>query len=523
MQADMALIKGNIITMNPAKPKAQATAILNSKIIAVGTYSEIKPWIGKNTNTIDLKGKTAVPGLIDTHAHMTGFGRSLTWINLRAVKSIKEMQRQLQEQVQETPKGKWILGRGWDQDRFKERRYPTRWDLDKFSPRNPVIFNRVCGHISVANSKALELANINKETLPPPSGQIDKDPKTGEPTGILREAANDLVWRILPEPSEEELAKACELACEKAAEAGLTSVHWLVYAPIEIRILQKLREQGRLPLRVYIIIPIEFLSCLADAGLSTGFGDHTIKLGGVKILSDGSLGARTAALEKSYNDEPSTKGILCFGRKELEEMIVRAQNAGFQVCVHAIGDRAISATLSAFEKALKKAHKREYRHHLEHASVLNKQLIKRLQKLGLIVCVQPHFVISDFWVEARLGSTRARWTYPFKSLIESGARLAGGSDCPVEPISPLLGIYALAARASFPVERISVEDALRVYSINAAYASSEEDVKGSIEVGKLADFTVLSHNPLTTKPERIKDIKIEKTIVGGRIVYSRQS
>lgn len=521
MSADVVLIHGNIVTMNPSQPLAQAVAIRSGVVAEVGTNIQVERWIGRDTKVVDLSGKTVVPGLIDTHVHMAGFGRSLTWISLGAVKSIKEMQRQLHERVQETPEGNWILGRGWDQDRFKERRYPTRWDLDMVSPLNPVVFNRVCGHISVANSKALEFANITKETLPPPSGQIDRDPETGEPTGILREAAKDIVWNILPEPSEEELTKACALACEKAVEAGLTSVHWLVYKPIEIRVLQRLREQGKLPLRAYIIIPMEFLSCLSDAGLSTGFGDHTLRLGGVKILADGSLGARTAALNEPYNDEPSTKGILCCSQEELYEMIVEAQKAGFQVCVHAIGDGAVSTVLNAFEKALKDFHKKMHRHRMEHASVLNKQLVERLRKLGLIVCVQPHFVISDFWVGARLGAGRARWTYPFKTLIKDGVLLAGGSDCPVEPISPLFGIYALVARESFPQERVTVEEALRVYTVNAAYASFEEDVKGSIETGKLADFTVLSQNPLAIKPERIKDIKVEMTMVGGKIVYSR--
>jgi predicted amidohydrolase YtcJ len=518
----MTLINGNLITITYAKPKAQAVAILNSRIVEVGTNSEVKRWVGKETKIIDLRGKTVVPGLIDTHAHMAEFGRSLTWINLRDVKSIKKIQRQLQERVQETPKGKWILGRGWDQDRFKERRYPTRWDLDKVSPLNPVVFNRVCSHICVANSKALELANITKETLPPPSGQIDRDLKTGEPTGILREAAKDLVWNIVPEPSQEELTKACGLACEKAVEAGLTSVHWIIRKPVEIRILQRLRERGKMPLRVYVVIPIEFLSCLADAGLSTGFGDHTLRLGGVKVLADGSLGARTAALNEPYNDEPSTKGMLCCSEKELYEMLMGAQKVGFQVCVHAIGDRAVSTVLNAFEKVLKSSDN-NMRHRVEHASVLSKQLVKRLKRLGLIACVQPHFVVSDFWVEARLGPDRARWTYLFKTLIESGVLIAGGSDCPVEPISPLLGVYALVARESFPEERVSVEEALRVYTLNAAYVSFEENVKGSIETGKLADFTVLSHNPLTIKPEKIRDVRVEMTIVGGKIVYSRRS
>jgi predicted amidohydrolase YtcJ len=523
MWADLVLINGNVITMNSAHPRAQAVAVKNGLIVAVGTQSEIKQWIGKDTKTVNLRGKTVVPGLIDTHVHMAGFGFSLTQIDLRGVSSIEEVKRLLQKRVQETPKGKWVLGRGWDQDRFEEKRYPTCCDLNEVSPHNPVAFTRVCGHIGVANSRALEIAGITKKTTAPPSGQIDKDSKTGEPTGILRESAYDLVLSKIPEPSEEELAKACSLACEKAVEAGLTSVHWLVGSSAEIRILQKLREIGRLPLRVYLIVPMELLDGFAHVGLRTGFGDCMLRLGGVKVFADGSLGARTAALTEAYDDEHSTRGILCLSQRDLDKMVMKAQKAGFQTCVHAIGDRAVDAVLTAFERVLEGSDGNVRRNRMEHASVLNKQLIKRLKKLGLIVCVQPHFVVSDFWVEARLGRARARWTHPFKTLIDNGVLITGGSDCPVELINPLLGVYALVTREPFPEERVSVEEALKVYTINAAYASFEEKVKGSIELGKLADFTVLSHNPFTVKPEKIKDVKVEMTVVGGDIVYSRRS
>ena len=522
MSADLVLINGNVITMNSAQPRAQVVAVKNGLIVAVGTQNEVKQWIGKDTKTVNLRGKTVVPGLIDTHVHMTGFGFSLAQIDLRGASSIREVQRKLQQRVQETPKGKWVLGRGWDQDRFREKRYPTRWDLDEVSPNNPVALTRVCGHIGVANSRALEIAGITRKTTAPPSGLIDKDSKTGEPTGILRESAYDLVLNTVPKPSEDELVKACSLACEKAVEAGLTSVHWIVDSSSDIRVLQRLREMGKLRLRVYLIIPVELLDSFAKVGLRTGFGDSVLRLGGVKVFADGSLGARTAALNEAYDDEHSTKGILCLSQKDLYEIILKAQNAGFQVCVHAIGDRAVDAVLTAFEKVLKGAEGNVRRNRLEHASVLNKQLIKRLKKLGLIACVQPHFVISDFWVEARLGRARAKWTHPFRTLIEEGVLLSGGSDCPVEHINPLQGVYALAARELFPEERVSVEEALKVYTANAAYVSFEEGVKGSIESGKLADFTVLSHNPLVIKPEKIKDVKVEMTIVGGEIAYVRR-
>ena len=523
MHADIVLLNGNFVTMNPTQPHAQAVAVKDTKLTEVGTNKQIKRWINKQTKIIDLKGKMVVPGLIDAHVHMAGFGRWLTRIDLRGAKSIKEIQKKVKKQVQETPRGKWILGRGWDQDRLAEKRYPRRWDLDKASPHHPVIINRVCGHMSVVNTEALELAGITKETLSPPGGQIDKEPKTNEPTGILREnAAMNLVWDKVPEPSEEELTDTCSLACRKAVEAGLTSVHWLVYEPIEIRVLQKLKAQGKLPLRAYIIMPVEFFGCLRDAGLSTGFGDPVTRIGSIKILVDGSLGARTAALKQPYSDDPSTGGMLICNRRELCDMVAEAHRAGFQLAVHAIGDRAIDLVLTAFERALKQMLRKGHRHRIEHASVLNKKLIQRMKKIGLIASVQPHFVISDFWVVNRVGRARAKWVYPFKTLIHEGVVSAGGSDCPVEPISPLLGIYAAVARKSFPQERVTVDEALRMYTINAAYASFEEDAKGSIAVGKLADLTVLSDDPRKIAPNKIKDIVVEMTIVGGRTVYSRR-
>jgi len=505
--------------MNPSKPHAQAIAIKDDKIIKVGTNKEIKTYIGKKTKTIDLKEKTVVPGFIDTHVHITGYGKSLKQINLRGVKSIKEMQKKLESRAQKTPRGQWILGRGWDQDHLTEKRYPTRWDLDKFSPNNPVIFTRVCGHLCVANSQALELAGITKETTPPPARQIDKDPKTGEPTGILRENAMDLVWEVKPETSEEELIEACSLACQKAVEAGLTSVHWLINSPTEMRVIQKLRQQNKLPLRVYIVVSVKLLDHLIDLGLHTGFGDSRVRIGSVKIFSDGSLGARTAALFQPYHDEPTRKGIMLYAQEKLNALVMRAHKAGFQLAIHAIGDRAIDMVLTALEKALKEAPKKNHRHRIEHASVLSKRLIQRMKKLKVIASVQPHFVVSDFWVATRVGSTRARWVYPFKTLIQEGVLTTGGSDCPVEPIDPLLGIWAAVAREAFPEERITVDDALRLYTVNAAYVSFEEDVKGSIDVGKLADLVVLSREPHEIPPNEIRDVKVEMTIVGGKVVY----
>jgi len=519
MQADRALINGNIITINPSRPQAQAVAIRNSRIIEVGKNAEIECLIKKSTKVIDLNGKAVIPGLIDTHIHLAGFGKTLAEVNLRGIQSIKEMQHKLKQRVEKTEEEEWILGRGWDQDRLKEKRYPARGDLDVLSPNNPVVFTRVCGHLCVVNSTALEKAGITAETTSPPAGRIDKDSKTGEPTGILRENAMDLVRRIIPEPSEHQLMKACHLAGQKAVEAGLTSVHWIINSEAEIRTIQKLRAQKKLPLRVYLLIPVGFLDHLIGLGLSTGFGDHTVRIGGVKIFADGSLGARTAALHASYSDDPSTKGMMMYSEGELGELIMKAHRAGLQLAVHAIGDQAVDVVLTAFEKTLKKIPREDHRHRVEHVSVLSEILISRMKKLGVIASVQPHFVVSDFWIADRLGPKRARWTYPFKTLIQEGVPTVGGSDCPVEPVKPLLGIQAAVSRKSFPEEQISVDKALRMYTIDAAFASFEENAKGSIEVGKLADLVVLSRDPRRVPPDKIRDIVVEMTFVGGRMVH----
>jgi hypothetical protein len=302
-------------------------------------------------------------------------------------------------------------------------------------------------------------------------------------------------------------------------EQGITTAHWIISSAREMRVLQELNERNKLPLRIYALIPVEYLHQLVELGLSTGFGDNRIKIGAVKILADGSLGARTAALKHPYNDAPDVDGMLLFSRKQLESIVKTAHEAGLQVAIHAIGDRTIDIVLKTVAKVVRQTPK-VHRHRLEHASVLNPRLIRRIAERGIIASVQPHFVISDFWIADRLGAARARWTYPLKSLLKAGVVAVGGSDAPVEPVSPILGIYAAVARETFPEERLTIDEALRLYTLNSAYASFEEGLKGSIEPGKLADLVVLSENPYETAPNQIKDIEVEMTIVGGEIVYT---
>lgn len=518
-QATLAILNAKVMTLNPKQSTAQAIAVQNDRIVAVGSNRQVQKCITKRTIVFSARGKAVVPGLTDCHVHMTGFGIQMSNVELRTAKSIKEVQKRLNEFAVKHPERAWIIGRGFDEERFREKRLPTRWDIDRAVKGKPVLLTRVCGHLSVANTKALQLAGIIKKTIIP-NGIVELDEQTHEPNGVLRENAMNLVWQAIPKPSRQELEQTCMAACAKAAEAGLTCVHWIIGSADEILVLQRLYSQGRLPIRVVLGIPVECLDQMLDIGLSSGFGNALLKVGFVKILADGSLGGHTAALKEPYCDQPQTCGMMLYTQEELDTLILKAHLNGLQVAVHAIGDHAVEMVLRAYEKVLKQ-NPVSHRHRMEHCSVLSPKLIWKMKELGIIASVQPHFVHSDFWVNARVGRTRARWVYPFRTLIHEGIKVIAGSDSPVEPISPILGIWAATAREAFPEENLILDEALQGYTINAAYASFDEDERGTIEPGKLADFTVLSRDPAGIGPNRIKTIKIEMTVVGGKIVFTR--
>jgi predicted amidohydrolase YtcJ len=524
--ADLVLLNGNVLTMNPSQPHVNAVAIKNGKIIQVGTNEEINKLIGESTKVIRLRGKTVVPGLIDTHIHVADFGRILTWINLEDANSIRDMQGCLSKRVEATRKEKWIMGKGWDHTRFAEKRLPTRFDLDAVSPHNPVVFYHKSGKMCAANSKALELAGIPQQATAVPSSGIDRDKETGESTGILRDDAMNLVWRVVPEPSEEELLDVADLACRKIAEAGVTSIHWIVLSPVEISIIRKLHAQHRLILRVYVIIPANLLDAPLSSELRSAFADEALKFGGAVIFADGYLATRTAALFQPYSDDHSSDTALLCTQEELNALAAKVQKANFQLIIHAVGDKAVDAALTAIEATSTVAAGKSLRNRIEQAAVLNEESIKRMKKQHALVSVQPNVIASEFSVWSavdRLGVERARWLFPLKTLLKTGVCVVGGSDCPMEPLSPLSGIQAAVTREFFPEERITVAEALRMYTVNAAYASFEEKRKGSIEAGKLADFTVLSNDPQAVPPNKIESTAVEMTIVGGRVVYQKLS
>lgn len=519
---DSAFINANIVTLSSKRPTAQAIAIKDGKIVRVGSNEEITRLSDADTEMINAQGKTIVPGLVDCHVHMTGFGYSLREIDLRDAKSIKEVKRRLRKYREQNPEKSWIQGGRWNQERFSEKRYLTRTDIDEAVDDKPVLLLRVCGHIGVANTKALELAGITRRTTVK-NGTVEKDEITEEPNGILKEdAAIELVRRIIPKPTAEELKQALTSACHKAVQAGLTCVHWMVTSQKEIRAIQQISTEGKLPLRVCLGISIEHSEELVRLGLLTGFGNDKLKIGFVKILADGSLGGHTAALKQPYSDQPQNKGVMLYTQKVLNRLVSTSHSAGLQIATHAIGDRAVESVLKAYQESLKKYPNNNHRHRIEHCSVLNLKLIYQMRKLGLIVSIQPHFAVSDFWALERLGKKRMNYTFPFKTLIKQGLTVISGSDCPVENISPILGIWAAVANRINPIETLTVTEALNTYTKNAAYASFDENKRGTIEKGKLADLTILSDNLLMVNKNDIRKIKVEMTVVNGEIVYSRR-
>ncbi|MFQ6126549.1 MAG: amidohydrolase [Candidatus Heimdallarchaeota archaeon] len=531
--SNLCLVNGNIITMDPTNPKAEAVLIRGGTILRVGFSEEIKAQCDETTKVIDLAGKTVLPGLHDTHIHLLSRGILLQEIELREARSIEEIKEKVREEAGKKAPGAWITGRGWNDNIFvTEKRFPTRFDLDQATPDHPVALRRVCGHIVVANSMALEIANITAGTQSPPGGQIDKDPETNEPTGILREDARNMVQNLISY-SDKEYYSALKAACELALSKGITTIHCLptnsrAKSP-ELKIFQKLYKRGDLPLRVYLMIPEPSLPNLLELGISTGFGNSYLKIGGIKVLLDGSFGGHTAAMMEPYNDQPDNKGILIYSEEQLHTVVKKAHNAGFQLGIHTIGDRAARIAIDAIEAALEENPREDSRHRLEHASTLSPGLIQRMKKLGMVAAAQPPFIKSDGdWVPDRLGDKRSRYVYPFKTMITAGIKVAAGSDCPVELMDPFQGIQDAVTRVTVngtvfvPEERVSVEQALRMYTLDAAYGAFEEHIKGSIEPGKFADMIIVSDNPFDVPTDKISEIEVAQTIVGGKIVYTKK-
>jgi hypothetical protein len=432
-----------------------------------------------------------------------------------------------------------MQGGNWDEEAWPSRKLPNRWLIDPATPRTPVFISRYDGHAGLANSLALELAGVTKDTPAPAGGVIVHDPKSGEPTGVLKDEAQELVAKVIPHPNESEMEEALRAALKEAARVGLTSVHditvdtdsWNGSFTGEIGLLRRAEREGWLTCRIYAITPIAQWKKLAEAGISHAMGSDFLKLGAVKAFADGSLGSRTGWMFKPYDDDPGNSGLpmpLMVPPSNMEALARQADEAGLQLCTHAIGDRAVSTMLDIYER-LGGDHPAAHRFRVEHAQHVQREDFARFGKLGVIASMQPYHAVDDGrWAEKRIGHERARSSYAWKSMLDAGAPLAFGSDWPVAPLDPLSGIAAAVTRATldgrnpggwFPEQRLTVEEALRAYTWGCAYAAFEEKDKGTITPGKLADLVVLSEDLLRIPPERIKDARVEITIVGGRIVY----
>jgi predicted amidohydrolase YtcJ len=529
--ADLILINGTVHTLDPARPRAEAVAVRDGRILKVGAAAEVMGLAGKETRTIDLAGGFVLPGFIDSHTHFLNGGLSLSSIQLRDVRTREKFAAKVAAKVKDLEKGEWVQNGDWDHELFTPVEIPRRDWIDSVSPDNPVCVNRYDGHMVLANSAALRISGITKATPVPPGGEIVKDPETGEPTGILKDAAADLVYRHIPEPSWREKLKAAEAALKNAAEHGVTSVHEMADAS-SFEVYQQLIRDGKMTARLYVYIPINEVDIYARLKLKTPFGNDDLKIGGLKGFVDGSLGSATAYFFEPYTDDPKTRGLLApqmFPEGIMEKRILEADKAGLQVAIHAIGDRANSLLLDLYEKAAARNGPRDRRWRIEHAQHLRPQDIARFGKLGVIASVQPYHAYDDGrWAEKKIGKERVRYTYPFKSLLDGGAVLAFGSDWTVAPLDPISGIYAAVTRATsdgknpggwVPEEKISLDDAIKGYTTGGAYAEFAEKDKGTIQSGKLADIIVLDKDLFKIPAEQFMDVKVVLTIVGGKVVH----
>ncbi len=531
--ADLVFLDGSVWTVNPDQPWAEAVAVEGKTILKVGSSEEIKKFIGEKTEVIDMEGAFLLPGFIDSHTHFLDGGFSLSSIQLREAKSRQEFVARIEEKARELEKGDWILNGDWDHQQFDSPELPRKEWIDTVTPENPVCINRLDGHMVLANSLALRMAGITKKTAPPDGGEILKDPRTGEPTGILKDAAIDLVRRLIPEPSLREKIRTAEAALRHASEVGVTSIHDMAYAS-NFEVYQELMKRNKLTVRIYLYIQIPEVGVLARLKLKSPFGNDFLRIAGLKGFVDGSLGSSTALFFEPYSDSPQERGILhahMFPEGIMEERIMKADEAGLQVAIHAIGDKANHIILDIFEKVMAKNSPRERRWRIEHAQHLLPEDIQRMGKLHIIASVQPYHAIDDGqWAEKKIGLERCRTSYAFRSLREQGVVLACGSDWTVAPLNPLTGIYAAVTRRTLdgqnpegwiPEQKISLEEAIKGYTINGAYAEFAESKKGSIEEGKLADLVMLDQNLFKVAPEEIRDVGVIMTVLGGRIIYKR--
>lgn len=551
LSADLVISGGKIITVNPRDDVAEAVAVFRDRIVAVGTADEIAPLIGNNTQVISLKGQTVLPGFIEPHTHFMLYGIWLSWVDAKTPpnKNIPQLLERLRKKAAETPKGEWILAYGIEDSGLEEKRWPTRGELDSVVPDHPLFIKHRSGHSCVVNSRALQLAGMTESTPQPEGGHIDRDPMTGRLTGVLREkAAFKPVEALLPIPTKDQMKKGVISAGRIYATAGITSTHdaGATTHPDTYRAYQEAIEEGQLKTRVYLMIrdwPYAHYYLERDLGLRTGFGNERLRLGPVKTCTDGSIQVFTCAFYEPYitldseYTRKNPRGVLQMSPNEINDLVLEAHQKGYQVAIHAQGDYGIDVAIDAIQYAMWKYPRKAPRHRIEHCQCVTSDGLRRMSQLGIIGSYYPHHIWywADRHISTYIGMERARRIDPMKSSIHAGVVTIAHSDAPIAAIGdplfgaePLFGIWCAVNRMTRagillgPEERITPMEAIRAYTINAAYASFEESIKGSIEVGKLADFVILSQNPCEVDPWEIRNIKVERTIIGGEAVYQEE-
>jgi predicted amidohydrolase YtcJ len=529
--ADLIIEHARIWTVNPSQPEAQALAVWHGRIVAVGSDAQVSAWRGANTQVTDAKGKRLLPGFNDAHVHFSDGGASLHAVQLNDATSLTEFVRRIAEHARHMVPGEWLREGEWDETKWSPANLPTKADIDAVTPHNPVAIDRYDGHMTLVNSQVLILAGIGKATADPPGGVIVRD-ANGEPTGALKDAAVNLIANIIPKPTHAERRRAIEDAEREAARLGVTSIQDMSQDYGDIAVYSELLREGKLTLRVYGAPLIAGIEDQARLGIGRAFGSDSVRIGALKMFADGSLGSRTAYFLQPFDDQPGNRGILAEDMLPLDRTrawLRRADAADLQVCTHAIGDAAIGTVLDLYAEIEKNAGPRDRRWRIEHAQHMAAPDFARFAALKVIASVQPTQAIDDGrWAEARIGHDRASRTYAFKSFLDHGVRLAFGTDWPVAPFDPLLGLYAATTRATldgkhpegwFPEQKISVREAIDAYTLGSAYAEFQEREKGSIEVGKLADLVLLSDDVLSIAPAAIRNAHVLKTWVGGKPVF----
>ena len=536
MYADIVLKNGVVVTVDRDNSICQAVAVKGNKIVYVGDDTGADEWIGKGTRVIDLKGRALLPGFIDAHMHLGMRGQNAAVIidcNSNDVTSIKGIQEKIREAASKVPKGTWIKATGYEQSKLDEGRHPTRDELDEAAPDHPVQLTRCCLHMGVYNTLALEAGGITGPEMFAP-GEVVVD-ENGRMTGLLKERACTYMWDKVVY-TKEEYMDSFKAANDLLLSFGVTSMHdGSFYGEDTIGLYQEACRQGIIKVRMYILLyhaygkekTIEWVNKFISTGIHGGLGDEHFRLGHVKILIDGSTSGPSCSTKEPYSHDPDLKGIQLYTQEEADDILIKAHNAGFNVTAHAVGDAAVDVILTSIERAMAQ-NPRPCRHRIDHCGIVNEELLDRIEKAGIVTIPNPGFFNENAEIYVKYYGDRVNYMFPLKSYLDRGITAALGSDAPVIEADPMIGIYGALTRAdkvsgvvAGECQRIGIMDAIRMYTYNGAYASLEEDIKGSIEPGKLADLVILSENILETPVERIKSVKADMTILDGEIVYER--